>query len=150
VWGFDDRYHFPNQEDLADMGTRASATFEVTNWDEKTYDEREGGPNLTRAVVTKGFSGDIEGEATVEYLMVHRPEGTASFVGVERITGKLAGKSGSFVLEHRGTFEGGIAKAVCQVVAGSGTEELAGLRGEGSFEATGREAPFTLDYEFDE
>ncbi len=132
------------------MSTRASATFEVTNWDEKPYDEVEGGPKLSRATVTKAFHGDIEGNATVEYLMVHRPDGTASFVGIERISGKLGGKSGSFVLEHLGTFEAGTAKATCRVVSGSGTGELTGLQGEGSFEAGGMKAPFALDYEFAE
>ena len=126
---------------------RANATFAVTNWDEKPYDEIDGGPKLTRAVVTKTFTGDIEAEASLEYLMVHRPDGTAAFVGIERVTGTLGGKSGSFVLEHRGTFEGGTAKGICRVVPGSGTGELEGLSGTGGFEATGREAPFTLDYE---
>ena len=129
------------------MSKHMSAVFEVTNWDEKPYDELEGGPKLTRAKVTKTFCGELEGDATVEYLMVHRPDGTATFVGVERVRGKLDGKSGSFVLEHYGTFEGGTAKAVCRVVVGSATGELTGLQGEGSFEARGREAPFTLDYE---
>jgi hypothetical protein len=129
------------------MGKRANATFAVTNWDEKPYDEVDGGPRLTRAAVTKVFSGELEGNATVEYLMVHRSDGTATFVGVERVTGTLGGKTGSFVLEHRGTFEKATAKAMCRVVAGSGTAELAGLHGEGSFAAVGREAPFTLDYE---
>ena len=132
------------------MSTRASATFEVTNWDEKPYDEVEGGPKLSRATVTKVFRGDIEGSATVEYLMVHRPDGTASFVGIERISGKLGGKSGSFVHEHLGTFEGGTAKATCRVVSGSGTGELTVLQGKGSFEAEGMKAPFALEYEFAE
>ena len=127
---------------------RANATFQVTNWDEKPFDEIDGGAKLTRATITKAFLGDIEGDATVEYLMVYRPDGTATFVGVERISGKLGEKSGSFVLEHVGTFEKGTAKATCRVVSGSGTGELTGLQGEGSFEAEGREAPFVLDYEF--
>ncbi len=46
------------------MTTRATATFKVNSWDEKPYDEMEGGPKLTRATVTKSFSGDIEGEST--------------------------------------------------------------------------------------
>ena len=130
------------------MSTQASATFEVTNWDEKPYDEVDGGPKLSRATVTKTFHGDIEGSARVEYLMVHGTDGTASFVGIERISGKLGAKSGSFVLEHLGSFEGGIAKATCRIIGGSGTGELTGLQGEGSFEAEGMKAPFALDYEF--
>ena len=129
------------------MGTRASATFEVTNWDEKPFNEIDGGPKLTRATVTKTFRGDLEGDAIVEYLMVHRTDGTATFVGVERVSGKLGGRSGSFVLEHQGSFESGTAKATCRVIPGAGTGELTGLRGEGSFEAAHREAPFVLDYE---
>lgn len=54
----------------------------------------------------------------------------------------------SFVLEHIGTYTDGIAKAKCRVVLGAGTGDLSGLRGEGSFEAAGREAPMSLDYEF--
>jgi hypothetical protein len=126
---------------------RASAMFEVTNWEEKPFHEGDG-PKLTRATVTKTFSGDLEGDSTVEYLMVHRADGTATFVGVERVRGKLGGRSGGFVLEHRGTFEGGTAKAICGVITGSATDELTGLQGEGSFEARGREAPFELEYEF--
>ena len=98
------------------MGTRASATFQVSSWDEKPFNEIDGGPKLTRASVTKTFGGDLEGESTVEYLMVHRADGTADFVGVERVSGSLHGRSGSFVLEHRGSFEGGTAKATCRVV----------------------------------
>lgn len=58
------------------MSTHASATFEVTNWEEKPFHEKEGEPKLTRATVTKTFHGDLEGDATVEYLMVHRVDGT--------------------------------------------------------------------------
>jgi hypothetical protein len=130
------------------MSTKANSTFEVTNWDEKPYHESDGGPRLTRATVTKVFRGELEGDATVEYLMVHRTNGTATFVGIERVEGTLGGKPGSFVLEHLGTFEQGTAKANCRVITGSGTGELTGLQGEGSFEARGREAPFDLEYDF--
>ena len=129
------------------MGMQASSTFQVTNWDEKPFNEMAGGPKLTRATVTKVFRGELEGDATVEYLMVYRGDGTAAFIGVERVIGKLKGKPGSFVLEHEGSFEDGKAKATCRIVTGTGTGELAGLQGEGSFEAEGKEAPFALDYE---
>jgi hypothetical protein len=131
------------------MSRHATTEFEVKNWDEKPFNEIEGGPKLTRATVLKSFQGDIEGEGTVEYLMMHRTDGTASFSGLERIVGSLAGRTGSFVLEHHGTFEGGIAKAKCRVLPGSGTGELADLQGEGTFSAEGRQAPFELDYDFE-
>jgi len=132
------------------MSSRASATFQVTNWDEKPYHEGEGEPKLTRATVTKTFTGDLEGEGVVEYLMVHQAAGTAAFVGMERVTGKLGERAGTFVLEHRGTYLDGTARAVCRIVPGSGTGELVGLKGEGGFAARGREAPFALDYDLAE
>jgi hypothetical protein len=136
--------------ETADMSTHATATFEMKSWNEKPYNEIEGLPKLTRASVTKSFKGDIEGEGTLEYLMMYRADGSASFVGLERIVGRFGGRSGSFVLQHSGTFEGGVAKATYFVVPGSGTGELRGLRGEGSF-ASGhaQDYPMTLDYDFE-
>lgn len=131
------------------MSTKATALFAVQAWEESPYFESEGEPKLTRAQVKKTFTGDIEGEGEVEYLMTHRPDGTAVFIGQERIVGKLGGKQGSFILQHDGTFEAGVAKGRCVVVHGSGTGGLQGLRGEGIYEALGREAPFDLDYEFE-
>lgn len=132
------------------MSTRASVTFQVVSWDETPYHEQTGEPKLTRATVKKTFTGDLEGEGIVEYLMMHRPDGTAAFVGMERVAGKLAGKEGTFVLEHRGTYEEGTARAVCRVVPGSATGGLAGLSGEGGFAARDRQAPFALDYDLPE
>lgn len=131
------------------MSEHAAATFEVKDWDEKPFNEIDGGPKLTRASVTKSFQGDIEGEGTVEYLMMHREDGTASFFGLERVVGSISGRSGSFVLRHIGEFEGATAKATCLIVPGSGTGELSGLRGEGGFEVQGRKAPIQLDYRFE-
>ena len=117
------------------MGTRAMGTAEIQNWEEETYEEPEGGPKLTRARVSNRFHGDIEGEGTLEYLMVYGTEGAVSFVGLERVIGRLGDRSGSFVLLHRGTFEGAAAWGDWSVVPGSGTGELRGLRGEGGFVA---------------
>src|SRR5262245_14946459 len=101
--------------------TRARATFEVKTWEEKPCDPVEGAPKLTRATVTKVFHGDLEGEGKVEYLMLYREDGSASFVGLERVAGRLGGRAGSFVLQHSGTFEAGTAKTTWSVVPGSGT-----------------------------
>ena len=128
----------------------ASATFRITNWDEKPYNEGDGLPKLTRASVDKTFMGDIIGSGHVEYLMMYRADGTATFVGLERIAGQVAGKTGSFVLHRTGVFEGGLAKESYAVVPGSGTGDLQGLRGEGmSTVGHGTEHPLTLNYDFD-
>jgi Protein of unknown function (DUF3224) len=127
----------------------ASARFAIKTWDEKPYSEGQGLPKLTRATVTKTFSGDLEGEGQVEYLMMYRDDGSAAFVGLERVAGRLGGRTGSFVLLRTGVFEGGQAKESYSVVPGSATGELHGLRGEGtSAVGHGLEHPFTLDYEF--
>ena len=132
------------------MSKLATATFRVKSWDEEPYDETEGAPKLTRARVAKVFSGDIEGESVVEYLMVHRPDGTASFVGVERVVGRLGDMEGSFVLQHGGTYVGGVAKAEWSVVPGSGTGSLTGLSGEGGFESGhAEEISMTLEYDLE-
>ena len=80
--------------------------------------------------------------------MMYRSDGSATFVGLERIVGHVAGKAGSFVLQHTGVFENGVAKGSYFVIPGSGTEELRGLRGEGtSALGHGTEYPLTLTYE---
>ncbi len=132
------------------MRQHALATFQIKSWDEKPISEPEGTPKLTRATVTKSFSGDIEGEGSLEYLMMYRGDGSASFVGLERVIGRVAGRSGSFVLQHTGTFEGGTAKATWVVVPGSATGDLRGLRGEGGFDSPHAERySMTLDYEIE-
>lgn len=132
------------------MTTHAAPTFQIKTWDEKPFSEVAGGPKLTRVSVTKSFSGDIEGEGTLEYLMAYRADGSASFIGLERVVGRIGDRSGSFVLQHTGTFEGGMAKATWVVVPGSGTGDLQGLSGVGEFaSAHAEEYPMTLDYDFE-
>lgn len=132
------------------MSTRAKATFEITTWDEKPYDEREG-VKLTRTHLTKTFRGEIEGESTAELLIAYAAEeGSAAYAGFERITGRLHDRSGSFVLHHGATSSRGMQSATWSVVPDSGTGELRGLRGEAqiSMEPDGGHS-FTLDYDLD-
>ena len=131
------------------MSTHATGTFEPKTWDEQPYDENDG-VKLTRASVTGIFRGDIEGETRLEYLMAYPSDTYASFVGIERVVGRVGGRSGSFVLQHGGTFEAGVAKGSWFVVPGSGTGELRGLRGSGDLVAEhGSAASYTLDYDFE-
>jgi hypothetical protein len=131
------------------MKKNANARFAIKGWDEKPYSEGEGLPRLTRASVTKTFTGDIEGEGHVEYLMMYRDDGTATFTGLERITGRIGDKTGTFVLQRTGVFEASQAKESYSVVAGSGTGQLSGLSGEGnSSVGHGSDLPFSLSYEF--
>jgi len=128
----------------------ANSRFTIKSWDEKPYSEGQELPKLTRAAVTKTFTGEIAGEGHVEYLMMYRSDGSAAFVGLERIVGQVAGKTGSFVLQRTGVFEDGVAKESYFVIPGSATGELRALRGEGtSAVGHGTEHPLTLSYELD-
>lgn len=130
------------------MRQTANARFTIQGWNENAYSEGEGQPKMTRAAVVKTYMGDITGEGRVEYLMMYRGDGTAAFVGLERIVGRLADRTGSFVLLRTGAFEDGLAKESYTVVSGSATGELSGLAGEGtSAVGPGMEHPFTLAYE---
>ena len=133
------------------MKQTANARFAIKSWDEKPYDEGQGMPRLTRASVRKTYSGDIAGEGQVEYLMMYRGDASATFVGLERIVGQVAGRTGSFVLQRTGVFEGGQAKESYVVVPGSSTGALESLQGDGSSAVGhGMEHPFALMYELSE
>ena len=112
------------------MKKSANARFAIKSWDETAYSEGQDLPRLTRAKVTKTFTGDIEGEGQVEYLMMYRGDGSATFVGLERFVGRIGGRTGTFVLERSGVFENGQAKESYSVIPGSATGELQGLRGD--------------------
>jgi Protein of unknown function (DUF3224) len=128
----------------------ATGKFKVESWDEETYTEIDAGGKLTRASVKQAFSGGIAGEGAVEWLMCYRPDKTADFVGLQRVVGQLGDRSGTFVLQTTGSFDGKEAKGEWSVLAGSGTDALAGLRGSGGFSAPlGGEASVTLDYDFE-
>ena len=130
------------------MKKNANARFVIDSWDERPYSEGEDLPRLTRASVRKTFTGDIEGKGQVEYLMMYRSDGSATFVGLERFAGRIGDKTGTFVLQRIGVFENGQAKESYSVVPGSATGELLGLRGDGmSAVGHGLEHPFSLTYE---
>jgi len=131
------------------MTKQAHGHFSIKGWDQKPFSEAEGTPKLTHASVTQGYEGDVTGEGTLAYLMMYAADGSAYFIGLERVQGTLHGQAGSFVLQHGGKFEGGAATSTYSVLEGSGTEALAGLRGHGSYRAVhgeGRVA-YTLEYE---
>jgi len=131
------------------MKKTAKARFAIRTWDEKPFGEAHGLPRLTRASVAKTFTGDIEGDGQVEYLMMYRGDGSATFVGLERVVGRIASKTGTFVLQRIGTFENGQARESYSVIPGSATGDLLGLNGDGnSAVGHGMEHPFELNYEF--
>jgi hypothetical protein len=127
--------------------THAHGKFDIASWDEEAYVEIDEARKLTRATVTQRFSGDITGDGAVQWLMFYRVDGTADFVGMQRIVGQLGTRSGSFVLETTGSFDGRKAVADWTVVPGSGTDDFEGLQATGRMEAPmGSTASYELDY----
>lgn len=125
------------------------AEFENQSWDEHPVAEWDGG-KVTRADVVQAATGDVTGTVTTAWVMCYVPDGTAHYTGLTRIEGSLAGRAGTFVVENTGDFDGTAASGTVHVVAGSGTGELAGLRGDGKFHAPhGPKATFVLDYTLD-
>lgn len=133
------------------MSTHARGSFTVKNWDEKAYSEVAKGAKLARASVANSFHGDVEAETTLEYLMVYVDDMHGRFLGLEHLTGRIGERSGTFVLQHGGTFAGTTVEGTWFVIPGSATGELTGLRGEGGFVSQHGEqsTPFTLDYDFE-
>jgi len=128
----------------------ATAVITVHKYEPSAYEEPTEGPVLTRIHVEESFSGDISGEGVVEFLQAAPSEDSASFVGIERVTGEIGGRRGTFLLQDAGTVEASIVSGTWFVIPGSGTGELAGLRGEGGFRANlGEGAQVHLDCWFD-
>jgi hypothetical protein len=127
--------------------TKATGTFEITSMGEDPYREVEGEPKLTRANGAQRFTGDIEGEGSVEWLVCYLPEG-ARFVGLQRIEGSIGERTGSFLVEATADHDGKRSKGTWTVIGGSGTGGLTGLSGVGTFEAAGgSEASYSLEYQ---
>jgi Protein of unknown function (DUF3224) len=134
----------------SDQRTSATAKIEVHTYEPETYEDSGGGTDLVEIHVTEAFHGDIEGEGSVRFLQAVRTDGSASFVGIERVTGSVGGRNGTFLLQDAGTVQGSVVSGTWFVIPGSGTGDLAGLRGEGGFTANmGESADVTLDYWFE-
>jgi len=133
---------------------KAAASYMPTEWDEKPYEQISPSVKMTRASAVFEFKGEMEGRGLVEYLMYYRHadesdphNAEAVYVGLIRFTGRLHGKSGSFVLEDHGTFEGRAARSTLTIVPGSGTDELRGITGKGTYAATPKDCQSELVYD---
>ena len=124
-----------------------TGTFKVLGWEERPYDAPDL-PALTHASVSQELLGDIEGEASVTYLLASREDKTTSFIGLARVVGRICEREGTFVMLDVGTFENGTAKGRWTIVPGTSTGELQGISGEGYFDTTHDRATYTLEVSF--
>ena len=112
------------------MTTRASGTFTVKLTPQATDDSPESAL-LGKMTIDKQFHGDLE--ATSKGMMLSAGtavKGSAGYVAIERVSGTLHGRSGTFVLQHSGTMTRGAPQLTITVVPDSGTEGLVGLAGK--------------------
>jgi hypothetical protein len=131
---------------MTDGKSHARGRTEVKSYVPTACDEVADGPSLVEVRATETFRGDIEGEGSFRVIQAVR-DGQASFAGIERVRGSIAGRSGTFLLQVAGTLVGKDVDADWFVVPGSGTGDLATLRGEGGFKAQlGEQGAVWLDY----
>lgn len=131
------------------MTTKTSAKFSITGWDEQAFAEFDGPEKMTRAITGQRYTGDLTGESRGDSLMYYGPsDAPVSYVGLERFTCTVGGKSGTFVAQSHGTYADGVASTSWFVVPGSGTGELTGIRGEGGYAAKGGEDAVTVTFDY--
>lgn len=88
------------------------------------------GTLLARLSIDKRFHGDLEATSQGQMLSAGTAvEGSAGYVAIERVTGTLAWRRGSFILQHYGLMDRGAPQLTITVVPDSGTDELTGLMG---------------------
>ncbi|MEO5770417.1 MAG: DUF3224 domain-containing protein [Polyangia bacterium] len=127
----------------------AAGSFEITMTPQPPYDST-GGVILSRVAISKVFRGDLEGLSTVEMLSALSPlQGSAGYVAIERVTGRLLGRAGDFVLQHSGTMTRGKPELKVSVVPDTGTGELVGLAGTMVIEIIEGKHLYTADFTID-
>jgi len=108
------------------MTNRASGTFEVK------MSPQEADMSVGRMTIDKQFQGDLVGASKGQMLMASSEsvKNSAGYVAIEKVTGALNGRRGSFYLQHNGVMTRGAGELTITVIPDSGTDELVGLRGK--------------------
>ena len=123
------------------MSQRATGSFDVKVTPQKPDTQIARAANLSRLTIDKRFHGDLEGISKGEMLALQTEvKGSAGYVALERVTGKLKGRSGSFVLQHSGTLERGAERTQVSVVPDSASGELRGPHRHDEHQASPRTA----------
>lgn len=124
---------------------QASGTFEV-KLTPQSSDEGEGS-TLGRLSLDKQYQGDLEATGKGEMLSVRtKVTGSAGYVAIERVTGTLHGKTGSFVLQHDGLMNRGAPALLIHIVPDSGSGELTGISGSATIKIEGGKHFYAIEY----
>ena len=127
--------------------TIARGTFEVHAGGEDRYEVFESGAALSHSWGDQRFTGDIDGDGSIHWLMSYGADRTARYVGQQRIRGTIDGLSGVVVIAASGMFDGERSTGQWSVVPGIATGELAGIAGSGTFTAgPGPHGTYELEY----
>src|SRR5687768_1700301 len=111
----------------------AAATMTTTSWDEDPgWGPESPLPRLARADVGFAYDGDLAATSTSRAALSYGPDGTGTSLGFEAVEGTLHGVAGGFVLRHEDVFTAEEVTLSYEVVPGSGTGGLAGIRGGGT------------------
>jgi Protein of unknown function (DUF3224) len=132
---------------IQEKGTtmQASGSFEVKAAPQQA--DKDDTSGISKVTLDKQYHGDLEGTATGLMLASGNPsKGSAGYVAMEKVTGTLKGRSGSFTLQHRGVMSHGATELSVTVVPESGTEQLAGLAGDMKIEITNGKHFYKFDY----
>lgn len=130
----------------------ALGTFEVSLQPQAphTANDEADGVTLARMSLEKRFSGQLDATSEGQMLSARTAiAGSAGYVAIERVTGTLDGKRGSFVLQHHGVMDRGVPSLAVTVVPDSGTGELAGLAGRMTIEITQGQHKYSFGYELE-
>ena len=128
------------------MTARATGTFDVKVTPQPPDAYTEGG-TLGRLTIDKQFHGDLDAASKGQMLSGGTAvKGSAGYVAIERVSGTLAGRRGTFILQHSGTMARGVPQLTITVVPDSGTEELAGLAGAMTIDTAGGGHAYQFTY----
>ncbi len=129
------------------MNKQITIPFQVTLWDIKPFDETPDSPTLSRGTVKKTFDGELKGESIGEILMYSAADGSAGYTIMDKVSGELCGRKGSFVIMHRAAHTPvETSRAVGSIAPNSGTGELRGLSGTVEFKSDENGKSIILDF----
>lgn len=132
------------------MSEQSKGAFDVVMDPEPQYDAFEGGLVLGRLLLKKTFHGELDATSTVRMLSAGTAmRGSAGYVAIELVEGKLRGRRGTFVLQHSGTMNRGQSSLTVTVVPDSGTGELIGLAGAMKIDIVDGAHSYTFDFQLD-